>query len=106
MNVFGELYFLLEYRDEEVALGDRQIATGPSYFFKKNLSPEWIDLIWEHAFIPYLTERLRSLPPPDPPPSLPPPSDDPPICKSPDMPTFDLTDCLPAGRRGNTKASL
>ena len=39
-------------------LADPQIAIGPSHFMKQNLSTEWVELIWEHAVIPYLAEQF------------------------------------------------
>jgi hypothetical protein len=39
-------------------LGDRHIAIGPSYFMDKDLTEEWISLVWEHSIIPYLAEHF------------------------------------------------
>jgi hypothetical protein len=39
-------------------LQDRHTAVGPSYFLRPDLTPEWIDLIWEHAVLPYVAEQL------------------------------------------------
>ena len=39
-------------------LGSRHVAIGPSYFMRENLSEEWLEIIWEHAILPYLAERF------------------------------------------------
>ena len=39
-------------------LDDRRAAIGPSYFMSGELTPERIDLIWNHSVIPYLEEHL------------------------------------------------
>ena len=39
-------------------LGDRQAAVGPSYFMKKGLDDEMVELIWEHNVLPYVEEHL------------------------------------------------
>jgi len=39
-------------------LGDRNVGIGPSYFMRANLTDEWVELIWEHAIIPYLGEQF------------------------------------------------
>jgi MoxR-like ATPase len=39
-------------------LPDRHSAVGPSYFLRPDLSEEWIELIWEHAVLPYIAEQL------------------------------------------------
>ncbi len=39
-------------------LGDRQVAVGPSYFLREDLSEEWVEIIWEHAVLPYLSEQF------------------------------------------------
>ena len=39
-------------------MGARHAAIGPSYFMRDNLSDEWMELIWEHAIMPYLAERF------------------------------------------------
>ena len=39
-------------------LDDRQAAIGPSYFMKRGLDSEMVDLIWEHNVLPYVEERL------------------------------------------------
>jgi len=39
-------------------LGDRQVAIGPSYFLREDLTEEWVEIIWEHAVIPYLSEQF------------------------------------------------
>jgi MoxR-like ATPase len=39
-------------------LGDRNVAIGPSYFMRANLSEEWVDLIWKHAVLPYVAEQF------------------------------------------------
>jgi 5-methylcytosine-specific restriction enzyme B len=43
-------------------LQDRHTAVGPSYFLRPDLTPEWIDLIWEHAVLPYVAEQLQDDP--------------------------------------------
>ena len=39
-------------------LGDRQVAIGPSYFLRSDLTEEWVEIIWEHAVLPYLSEQF------------------------------------------------
>ena len=39
-------------------LGDRHIAIGPSYFMDKDLTEEWVSLVWKHSIIPYLAEHF------------------------------------------------
>ena len=39
-------------------LGDRQVAIGPSYFLREDLREEWVEIIWEHAVLPYLSEQF------------------------------------------------
>jgi hypothetical protein len=39
-------------------LGDRQVAIGPSYFLRSDLTEEWVEIIWEHAILPYLSEQF------------------------------------------------
>lgn len=39
-------------------LGDRDVAIGPSHFLREDLDEDWVDIIWEHAVIPYLSEQL------------------------------------------------
>ena len=39
-------------------LRDREAAIGPSYFMKRGLDSEMVDLIWEHNILPYVEERL------------------------------------------------
>jgi MoxR-like ATPase len=39
-------------------LADRDAALGPSYFLRADLSEEWIELIWQHAVLPYVAEQL------------------------------------------------
>ena len=39
-------------------LGSRHVAIGPSYFMRENLTEEWLEIIWEHAIMPYLAERF------------------------------------------------
>jgi len=39
-------------------LGERHIAIGPSYFMDKDLTEEWILLVWEHSIKPYLAEHF------------------------------------------------
>lgn len=33
-------------------------AIGPSYFMKKNLDDDWLEMIWDFAVVPYLEEQL------------------------------------------------
>lgn len=39
-------------------LKDRHAAIGPSAFMKPGLTEEWVQLIWEHAILPYVAEQL------------------------------------------------
>jgi 5-methylcytosine-specific restriction enzyme B len=39
-------------------LGDRNIGIGPSYFMRSSLTDDWVELIWEHAILPYLGEQF------------------------------------------------
>ncbi len=39
-------------------LEDRHTAIGPSYFLRPDLTAEWVDLIWEHAVLPYIAEQF------------------------------------------------
>jgi MoxR-like ATPase len=39
-------------------LNDPDVAIGPSHFLRKDLSEEWVELIWEHSIIPYLAEHF------------------------------------------------
>jgi 5-methylcytosine-specific restriction enzyme B len=39
-------------------LGSAHAAIGPSYFMRPALSEEWVELVWEHAIVPYLAERF------------------------------------------------
>ena len=39
-------------------LGDRHIAIGPSYFMDKDLTEEWVSLVWKHSIVPYLAEHF------------------------------------------------
>jgi hypothetical protein len=39
-------------------LGSAHAAIGPSYFMRPTLSEEWVELVWEHAIVPYLAERF------------------------------------------------
>lgn len=39
-------------------LEDRDAAIGPSYFLREDLTAEWVDIMWEHAVIPYLAEQM------------------------------------------------
>jgi MoxR-like ATPase len=39
-------------------LGDSNVGIGPSYFMRANLTEEWVELIWEHAVLPYLGEQF------------------------------------------------
>ena len=40
------------------ALGDRHAAVGPSHFMRKDLTNDWVDLIWDHSVYPYIEEQL------------------------------------------------
>lgn len=39
-------------------LKDRHTAIGPSYFLRPDLTAEWVELIWEHAVLPYVAEQF------------------------------------------------
>ena len=39
-------------------LSDRHAAIGPSYFMKKDLDDEMVEMIWEHNVLPYVEEQL------------------------------------------------
>jgi 5-methylcytosine-specific restriction protein B len=39
-------------------LADRDVAIGPSYFMRSNLSEEWIALVWEYSVLPMLAEHF------------------------------------------------
>jgi len=39
-------------------LGSSQMAIGPSHFMRPDLDERWVDLIWEHSVIPYVSEQL------------------------------------------------
>jgi len=39
-------------------LKDRHAAIGPSHFMRDDLDETWVDLIWEHAILPYIAEQL------------------------------------------------
>ena len=39
-------------------LDDRDAAVGPSYFMQKGLDEQRVRLIWNHAVLPYVRERL------------------------------------------------
>ncbi len=39
-------------------LTDRHAAIGPSHFLKSNLTPQWLQTIWEYAVIPFLEEQF------------------------------------------------
>ena len=39
-------------------LADRHAAIGPSHFMREDLDESWIDLVWEHSIIPYVSEQL------------------------------------------------
>lgn len=39
-------------------LKDRHAAIGPSHFMRDDLDETWVDLIWEHAVLPYIAEQL------------------------------------------------
>jgi hypothetical protein len=40
------------------ALDSRHIAIGPSYFLRKDLDDQWVDLIWRHSVLPYIEEQF------------------------------------------------
>lgn len=37
-------------------LDDRHGGIGPSYFMRKDLDDNWVELIWNHQIMPYLEE--------------------------------------------------
>ncbi len=39
-------------------LGNREAAIGPSFFLRPDLDEAWVELIWEHAVVPYLEEQF------------------------------------------------
>ena len=39
-------------------LSDRHLAIGPSHFMRKDLSEDWVKLIWNHSILPYIEEQL------------------------------------------------
>ena len=39
-------------------LKDRHAAIGPSHFIRDDLDEGWVELIWEHAVLPYIAEQL------------------------------------------------
>ncbi|MFN8035394.1 MAG: AAA family ATPase [Acidimicrobiia bacterium] len=39
-------------------LQDRQAAIGPSHFMRDDLDETWVELIWQHAVLPYIAEQL------------------------------------------------
>jgi 5-methylcytosine-specific restriction protein B len=54
-----ELAWVAEVVDQSNALlNDRSAAIGPSHFMRDDLDQTWIDLIWEHAVLPYIAEQL------------------------------------------------
>lgn len=52
------LWLAAVVEDANKLLGDRQASIGPSYFLKDTLTEEWIELIWEHAVLPYVAEQF------------------------------------------------
>jgi hypothetical protein len=52
-----ELAWVADVVDRSNALlNDRGAAIGPSHFMRDDLDQTWIDLIWEHAVLPYIAE--------------------------------------------------
>jgi MoxR-like ATPase len=39
-------------------LGDRHGAIGPSHFMRPELDDSWMELIWKHSVLPYLSEQF------------------------------------------------
>ena len=39
-------------------LDNREAAIGPSYFMKRELNADQVELIWEHSVLPYVEEQL------------------------------------------------
>src|ERR1035437_2085904 len=39
-------------------LDNRHMAIGPSHFLRKDLTEEWVELIWEHSVLPYVAEQF------------------------------------------------
>jgi MoxR-like ATPase len=54
-----DLVWLADAVDRANALlKDRHLAIGPSYFLRPDLTEEWVEVIWEHAVLPYLAEQF------------------------------------------------
>jgi 5-methylcytosine-specific restriction enzyme B len=44
-------------------LGDQQAAVGPSHFMTSGaLTEDWVRLVWDHAVLPHIAERLFDAP--------------------------------------------
>lgn len=43
-------------------LDDPHFSIGPSYFMTKQLDDEWVELIWNHSIMPYLSEHYAASP--------------------------------------------
>jgi hypothetical protein len=39
-------------------LGDRHASIGPSHFMRADLDADWIEMIWEHAILPYIADQM------------------------------------------------
>ncbi len=54
-----ELLWVADIVDEaNRRLGNPHAAIGPSYFLRRDLTEQWVSIIWEHAVIPYLEEQF------------------------------------------------
>lgn len=49
-------------RRANAKLRDRNAAIGPSHFMRPDLDEEWVELIWDHAVLPYIEEQLFAEP--------------------------------------------
>jgi len=49
-------------RKANTKLRDRNAAVGPSHFMRPDLDEEWVELIWNHAVLPYIEEQLFAEP--------------------------------------------
>lgn len=64
-----DLLWVADVVDRANELADnRHLTIGPSHFMRADLSEEWVELIWDHAILPYFAEqffgddeRLRAL---------------------------------------------
>jgi 5-methylcytosine-specific restriction enzyme B len=48
--------------DANDKLADRDLAIGPSHFMRRDLSDEWVKLIWDHSVLPYIQEHFYGEP--------------------------------------------